>query len=111
MDSDWSEEAMRDDGLFPGEREDCGFSSASHPLFVAAWSAFVSIAVAAHNFPDSEFYADFKFWVGALILLTVALGSLAIAAALTYAVFHYCRACYRWYRGSYSAGWWRDRGF
>src|SRR5262249_53826562 len=46
------------------------------------FSAFVGVAVAAHRFPDSEFYAQFKFWAGALILLIVALGSLVITAAL-----------------------------
>jgi hypothetical protein len=75
-----------DDGLFPGERDDDDNSPVTNPWFWA-WTAFASIAIAAHRFPDSEFYSDFKFLAGALILLIVALGSLAIAAALAHAFF------------------------
>jgi len=75
-----------DDGLFPGEREDDDSSPVTSPWFWG-WTVFVSIAVAAHSFPDSEFYAEFKFLAGALILSIAALGSLAIAAALAHAFF------------------------
>jgi hypothetical protein len=74
-----------DDGLFPGERED-GDSQIANPLFWA-WSTFVSIAIAAHSFPDSEFYSDFKLLAGSAILLIAVLGSLVIAAALGHALF------------------------